>query len=73
MASCTVVATFNGTQDSVNVAFTGITTNPPKVFGSTAVTSDGTAVSPSATGVTNTGATINVPRFTGTITIVAMD
>jgi hypothetical protein len=73
MATCTVVATFNGTQDSVTVAFTGITTNPPKVFGSTPLTSDGSSVSPSLSAVSNTGATINVPRFSGTITVVAMD
>lgn len=74
MAVCTVVATFTGAEDSVLVAFTGLTSNPPRVFGSAPVVSDGSAVAISLSSVTRTGATVTpTSRFAGTVVLVAMD
>lgn len=74
MAVCTVTATFTGAEDSVAVVFTGLTTNPPKIFGGDPTVSDGSFPLITLTGVSNTGATANTSgRFTGSVTLVAMD
>jgi hypothetical protein len=74
MAVSVVVATFTGAEDSVTVAFSGITTNPPKIFGGMPVVSDGSTVVLSLSSPTNSGVTVNTSgRFTGTVVLVAMD
>lgn len=75
MAIASFTAAFNNTQDTVAVAFTGITTNPPTVTLG-ACTSDGSVVALDiAPGtLTNTGCTLEpTSRFTGSGELVIED
>lgn len=76
MAIATATATFNGTQDSVAVAYANITTPVPTVICGDAIVTDGSpAPVISVQGApTNTGCTVATSsRFTGTVNVLVMD
>lgn len=74
MAIWTATALFDGTQDSVHLTFSGLTTNPPKIFGGAPVVTDGSSVVITLANPTNTGVDVNASgRFNGSVTLIGMD
>jgi hypothetical protein len=73
MAQTTAQATFVVAQ-TVAVTWSGITSNPPKVFAGTVVTDGGPAPAISFANVSNTGCTVNASdAFSGTVNLLVLD
>lgn len=70
MAIQAVTASFDGSQDTVTVTFSGIVTNPPTVTQGICV-NDGQTVSADITSLTNAGCTVApTARFNGTVELI---
>lgn len=74
MAVRTYTATFTGAEDTIAVSFAGDFSSAPKLIGGDPVPTDGAVVAITLDSVTSSGCNVNTSgRFSGTVTLIALD